>query len=117
MNTYKVIIQLTSGDAMVHKSIIGQIKNLLKYFNMAVMVELVCHGASMPFCLQRNNSFVNEINELILGKVKIVACENMMCSNNVTAADLIEGIQIVPAGIAELVIKQKEGWSYIKAGF
>jgi intracellular sulfur oxidation DsrE/DsrF family protein len=34
----------------------------------------------------------------------------------VEATELIEGIEVVPSGIAELVVLQQEGWSYVKAG-
>ena len=37
-----------------------------------------------------------------------------MKRNNITAAQLIPGIQIVPDGIYEIVTKQHEGWGYIK---
>ena len=37
-----------------------------------------------------------------------------MRSQNLTSTDLIDGVHIVPAGVAELVRKQRAGWAYLK---
>ncbi len=114
---YKAIIQLTSENKKVHLSTIRQVNNLLDYFNGEVEVRIICHGASTPFCLAEDNPFQDEINTLILRRVSIAACQRMLVSNGKTGSDVIAGLEIIPSGIAELVIKQQEGWSYIKAGF
>ncbi|WP_353721250.1 DsrE family protein [Dyadobacter sp. 676] len=116
MKTYKAIIQLTSDDPKVHRSMIRQIGNLFTHLNGAVDVRIVCHGASLPFCLQADNPFAGEIHALIEQRVTIAACRNMLAANGADPARLIEGIEVVPSGIAEIVILQQEGWSYVKAG-
>ncbi|WP_254561994.1 DsrE family protein [Dyadobacter diqingensis] len=117
MNSYKAIIQLTSPEPKVYKSTIRQILNLLDHFNQQVEVKIVCHGASWPFCVTDQNPFSEDIRTLLQKQVKIEVCKNMLDSNNILPDDLIPGIKIIPSGIAELVIRQQEGWSYIKAGF
>lgn len=117
MHAYKAIIQLTSAEPKVYKSTIRQISNLLDYFNDNVQVKIVCHGASGPFCLKDQNPFTAKIVGLLQKNVKINVCNNMLVSNNILPEELISGIEIIPSGIAELVIRQQEGWSYIKAGF
>ncbi|WP_298301978.1 DsrE family protein [Hydrotalea sp.] len=117
METYKAIIQLTSDDENVYKSIIGQIINLKKALTDNVLIEVVCHGRSSAFCLNTNNSYREAIAQLMEEGVDIKVCENMLHANHISAQQLIPGMQTVPAGIAELVIRQHEGWSYVKAGF
>ncbi len=46
--------------------------------------------------------------------VTIVACRNSMRSRNITEDQLIDGVKIVNAGVAEIVRKQAEGWVYLK---
>jgi len=113
---YKAIIQLMSGDAAVIKSTASQINNLLKALNDQVEIELVCHGQSLSFVTNKDDQWTQVISQLLLKNVVIAACENMLNANEKTIADLFPGLQTVPAAIAELVIKQQEGWSYIKAG-
>lgn len=115
--SYKALIQLTSKDELVYKSTIRQINNLLDHLGDSVSVRIVCHGASIGFCRSTGNIFEDDILQMMKRKVLVVACAKMLEGNNITMAELITGIEIIPSGIAELVIKQQEGWSYIKAGF
>jgi intracellular sulfur oxidation DsrE/DsrF family protein len=38
-----------------------------------------------------------------------------MRKHNITKADLLPVAVTVPSGVAELVLKQEQGWSYLKA--
>jgi len=117
MHLYKVVFQLTSNEVDVYKSIISQINNLLNAMPNEVTVEVVCHGRSSSFCVQENNSFIPQIQALVQQGVQIKVCQNMLHANGITPQQLMPQIDIVPAGIAELVKRQHEGWAYIKAGF
>jgi hypothetical protein len=116
MKTYKAIIQLTSDDPKAHRSMIRQIGNLLAHLGETVRVRIVCHGASMPFCIAAGNAFAGDILALLDQHVTVAACHNMLVANRAEPADLIAGIEVIPSGIAELVVLQQEGWSYVKAG-
>ncbi|MEO7488528.1 MAG: DsrE family protein [Ferruginibacter sp.] len=114
---YKAIIQLMSGDDAVIKSTASQINNLQKALNNEVDIELVCHGQSLPFVLNESEKWTIIIRQLLSADVDIVVCENMLKANGKLKTDLFPGINTIPAGIAEIVIKQQQGWSYVKAGF
>ncbi|GGH20732.1 hypothetical protein GCM10007423_01300 [Dyadobacter endophyticus] len=113
---YKAIIQLTSDDRRVYRSMIRQVNNLLDYFSGDIQVRIVCHGASLPFCMAESNVFQSEIQALLLRRVVVVVCHNMLVSNGKSETGLIAGLEIIPSAIADLVIKQQQGWSYVKAG-
>jgi intracellular sulfur oxidation DsrE/DsrF family protein len=48
-------------------------------------------------------------------KVAFKVCAIALKNNNVDKSQLLPGVQIVPDGIHELVMKQQENWGYIKA--
>lgn len=106
-----------SGDDAVIKSTASQINNLQNALNHDVDIELVCHGQSLSFVLNSQRKWTEIIKHLLSNAVEIVACENMLKANDKSANNLFPEIKAVPAAIAEIVIKQQEGWSYIKAGF
>ena len=54
------------------------------------------------------------IDKALADGVKIVACENTMKSMKLTKPDMLSSIGYVPAGVVELVRKQREGWAYIR---
>ncbi|WP_025764580.1 DsrE family protein [Dyadobacter tibetensis] len=114
---YRCIIQLTSSDPKVYKSILRQIENLLLYLPQKITVEMVCHGASSLFCRKDNNPNIDEIMALKKRGVEILVCAKMMEGAKLTEQDLIPTLTIIPSGIGQLVVRQQEGWSYVKAGF
>ena len=114
---YKTVIQLSSGEDAIIKSTVSQIHNLLKDLKNEVEIELVCHGKSISFVTNHQGIWSSVLEDLLSKSVKIVACENMLIANAKSKNDLFDGIETVPAAITELVVKQQQGWSYIKAGF
>lgn len=113
---YKVIIQLSTDAQEVIQSTTVQILNLLQALENNVEVELVCHGSSINFVINSNNQYSAALQKLLAHNIKIYACNNMLLANKKNKSDVYEGIKIVPSAIAEIVIKQQQGWSYIKAG-
>lgn len=84
----------------------------MKWISCLFAMAKVC-----PLYLNEGNKWSDVISDLLLNKVEIVACENMLKANSKSAKDLFPGIKTVLVAIAEIVVKQHEGWSYIKAGF
>ena len=48
--------------------------------------------------------------------VRFAACQRAMRGHNLELKDLVAGTVPVPAGIVEVVLRQEQGWTYIKAG-
>ena len=46
-----------------------------------------------------------------------MGCANTLKARNLTKEALIPEAVAVPSGIGEVIMKQEEGWSYLKAGF
>ena len=46
--------------------------------------------------------------------VRFKACANALRLNGITQDMLLEGVEVVPAGVVELVRLQREGFAYVK---
>jgi hypothetical protein len=115
---HRVVIQLSNGDDSLIRSTGSQIQNLFNAFEGQVQIELVCHGISLPILLKKENHLGDLLEKLIADfHVKILACENMLKANGKSEADLFKGIRLVPSGVAWIVSRQEEGWSYIRAAY
>lgn len=111
---YKVVIQLSSNETLVQKATIGQLNNILNAFTH-IQVELVMNGAGIELVL--NDSGLSNILELQHQKgIQFLVCQNSLNQKNLSANSLLPFIKIVPSALAYLIVKQHEGWSYIKAG-
>jgi intracellular sulfur oxidation DsrE/DsrF family protein len=113
---HHVLFAMTSADESDWHLAMGNIRNLLTGLGQDnTEVEVVAFGPGLH--MVRKPSVVEEdIKALEARGVKFVACENAMRAQKVTVADLLDGTGTVPAGIVEVVTKQEQGWTYIKAG-
>lgn len=111
---HRVLFALTSSDTNDWNLTLGNIANLLKGMPDAE-VEVVAYGGGINF-VKKGSEAEADIKHLEQAHVKFVACHNSMMFNHLTPADLIEGVGVVPSGIVEVVTRQEQGWSYIKAG-
>jgi uncharacterized protein len=112
---HKVVIQLNTADTAAWSGTIGNIKNLQKIWPGAVQIELVAHGKGLDLLVKAKTHLAADVEALAKEGVVFSACENSMKKHNVTKADLLMVAGTVPSGVAELVLKQEQGWSYLKA--
>jgi len=112
-NNLKIVFQLTSGDTILHQTLMNQLKN---YFTVApdLKVEVVCHGGGLSMLVKNSCVVQKEIKSYIDKGVNFVACEFAMKKRKITKDQLIDGASTVTSGVLEIAKKQQEGWSYIK---
>jgi intracellular sulfur oxidation DsrE/DsrF family protein len=113
---HRVLFAMTSPDEADWQLTLNNIRNLIS--GMApetVEIELVAYGPGIAF-LKKDGADAAEIQKLESSHIHFIACGNAMRKQHLEASDLVAGSEIVPAGIVEVVKKQEQGWSYIKAG-
>jgi intracellular sulfur oxidation DsrE/DsrF family protein len=114
--THRVLFALLSGDASDWQVTVGNINNLIKGLAPdEVEIEVVAYSQGLGL-VKNGSSMAKEVADLQEKHVKFVACQNAMRMQHVEAKDLLPGVGMVPAGIVEVVTKQEQGWTYIKAG-
>ncbi|MEY4457391.1 MAG: DsrE family protein [Sediminibacterium sp.] len=113
---HKVIIQLNTADTAAWSSVIGNIKNFQKVWPGHVKIEVVVHGKALNFLVASKTHLSNDIETVSKQGVVFNACENTMNKYGIKKDMLLQIAGTVPSGVAELVIQQENGWSYLKAG-
>jgi uncharacterized protein len=114
---HKVVIQLTSGDTLAWKGVLKNITNLYDIWGDKVKIELVAHGHGVDFLVNGKTTQEARIGELANRGVEFRACENSLKDRKLSKQDVIGAAGTVPSGVAEVVLKEEDGWSYLKAGF
>ena len=113
---HRVLFAMTSSEETDWQLTLNNMRNLIS--GMApetVEIEVVAYGPGIAF-LKKDSVDAAEIQKLESSHVHFVACGNAMRKQHLEASDLIAGSEVVPAGIVEVMRKQEQGWSYIKAG-
>lgn len=113
---HKIIIQLNTADTSAWSSTIGNIKNLQKLWPNNVIVEVVVHGKALDLLVAAKTHLANEVVEMSKTNVQFSACENSMRKHHIDKSELLTIAFTVPSGVAEVILKQEIGWSYLKAG-
>jgi uncharacterized protein len=114
---HKVVIQLTTGDTLAWKAVLKNITHLYETWGDKVQIELVAHGHGVEFLVNGKTTQQARIGELAQKGVEFRACENSLKDRKLTKQDVIRTAGTVPSGVAEVVMKEEDGWSYLKAGF
>ncbi len=113
---HRIVMQLTSGDTLVHKNLMKQFKNMLEAAP-TVRIEVVCHGPGMDLLMSDRSIVPGKVKEFADKGVTFLACDNTIRERQLDPAKVLPDAGHVKAGIIHIVERQEDGWSYIKAGF
>ena len=112
---HRVVFQLSGNDTFVQKSLIRQLNNLIGAMQ-GITVEVVTHSYGIDLLLA-DSPFTKSLKELKALGVDFLACENTLRQEKLDRSGLLDLTGTVPAGLAHIIQRQSEGWSYIKVGF
>lgn len=113
----KIVFDFVKADTADFRLMVLQIKNVLKEDPNTAM-EVVCYGPGLMMLVSDKTNVSKEMEELQKSpNISFVACANTMRRLKVEKSQLVSFAKIIPVAMLELSMRQKEGWSYIKAGF
>jgi uncharacterized protein len=111
---YNIVFDLTTNDTATHQRVIRWINGILTSHPDA-KIEVVFYGKALDMIVKNKSTVAGDIIKLGSDKkVTFAACEHAMQVFNVSKDQLLNGVTTVPDGLYELVIKQAEGYGYIK---
>ncbi len=115
MDKYHVVLHLDEPSKGRAEQVFGNIANLLNDLgDENVEVELLANGGGVRSLVKDSNGLAEQIIVLAKRGVCFTACRNSLDHLNIQPSELLDQIQIVPAGVSELVKKQAQGWAYIR---
>jgi len=113
---HRVVFDVSVNEAESYKTLLRNVSNLKKTFGADnVQIEVVAYSKGLDLFLSKDPELVKVVDSLATeGGVELAACGVTVKARNVTASDLPEKAKVVDSGLAEIVRRQEEGWSYIK---
>ncbi len=111
---YNIVFDLTTSDTGTHQRVIRWVNGILTSHPDA-KIEVVFYGKALDMLVKDKSTVAGDVIKLgTEKKVKFAACEHAMQVFNISKAQLLDGVSTVPDALYELVIKQAEGYGYIK---
>jgi len=114
-NKLSVVWDLSNADTAVQGAVFRQINNA-RVQTPELQIEVVFHGQAVLSLLKEDKSFEARVKSAKEKGVIIAVCNNSLRRLKIDPAQLMPETTVVPSAVVELIVKQSEGWSYLKAG-
>ena len=111
---YRAVIQVVENDTKKWNALFGNIRNVRAELGAGrVDFAVVAIGPGIDM-LKADSLVANRVEEAMAEGVRFVACENTMKAQHVPRDDMMDRIDYVPAGFAEIIRLQQAGWAYLR---
>ena len=113
MHSVRVVFHV--DEAAKWSLVLKNVDNLLPEIDrQASRVEVVANGEAVEFFKTTAPGNSVPAGRLAGAGVLFAACRNALRERGIPESGLWPFVQIVPAGVLELALRQKEGYAYIK---
>lgn len=115
MNKYDLLLHVDKADGSINTAL-GNAANYAaalkgEKFNMV----LVVNAKGVNELLTGSSAISQEkLKRALESGLEIKVCQNALNEHNIKAENLLPQCRIVPAGVVEIVERQREGYAYIK---
>ena len=111
---YNIVFDITTSDTATHQRVIRWINGILTSHPDA-KIEVVFYGKALDMIVKGKSTVSGDVIKLGTGKkVTFAVCEHAMQVFNISKNQLVDGVTTVPDALYELIIKQADGYGYIK---
>jgi hypothetical protein len=109
----RVVIQVSTPDQRMWAQSLNYAENLRELYGKDnVEVEIVALGQGIGV-LKLDSPLATRVADTLKSGVKVVACQVTMRRQKLQKEDMLSDIGYVPAGLGEVIKRQREGWAYI----
>ena len=111
---HKLVIQVSDNDPAKWNLALNNAKNVQDDVGAAnVDIEIVAYGPGIGM-LKLESPSAARVADAIKANIKVIACENTMRTQKITRDDMQSAISYVPAGVTEIMVRQGDGWAYVR---
>ena len=109
-----VVLQVSDDNPKTWSQALNVVKNIQSVYGKdKVDIEVVVFGLGAGM-LKLDSPLANRIDETLATGAQVSMCENTMKGQKLTRDDMYPRIGYVPAGVIEIIEKQKQGWTVIR---
>jgi intracellular sulfur oxidation DsrE/DsrF family protein len=114
---HKVVIQVSNRDPVTQDLALNNAANLLEHYGEGnVSIEIVAYGPGLGLFTDKSTQ-ARKVRILLKHKITLSACSNSIAAiKKKTGKEpvLMDGVGIVPAGVARVVELQEQGYAYVR---
>ena len=109
----RVVVQVSTPETRIWSQALNYIENLQALYGKDnVEIEIVALGWGIGM-LKFDSPLATRVADALKRGASVRACEVTMGRQKLTKEDMLPEIGYVPAGLGQIIKRQKEGWQYI----
>jgi uncharacterized protein len=109
----RVIVQVSTPEPRIWNQALNYVENLQELYGKDnVEIEIIALGWGIGM-LKFDSPLATRVADATKRGAKLTACEVTMGRQKLTKQDMLPDIGYIPAGLGQIIKRQKEGWSYI----
>jgi hypothetical protein len=109
----RVVLQVSTPDPRMWNQALNYVENLRELYGVdQVQIELVALGLGLGV-LKLDSTQATRVADALKAGVQVSACEVTMRRQKLTRDDMLANLGYVPAGLGQIIRRQREGWAYI----
>ena len=115
-NLRKFVFPITKWDRDEINHILGSANNVIKFYGLDnTEVVIVAYSQGIKSLLHHHDVRIEKrVKSLMTYDVEFIACQNTMDTLKIEKKELLDGVEVVTAGIVELIERQLRGYIYIR---
>jgi len=114
VDKHRVVFHVTDADPAKWNIVLNNAGNVQDELGKdKVIIEIVTHGPGINM-LKGESKVTSRLAQAMDRNIGLYACENTMRAANVTKADMYSGISYAASGVAHIIRRQEEGWTYLR---
>ena len=114
-NPRQIVLALNNNDENAVNNILFNVVNIQKFYGQEnVEIAVVGYGAGVRNFLTGDSKVADRIQSLVMYDVQFIACGNTLNAIGRKSEELIDGVDLVTAGLPEIVERQLRGWIYLR---
>jgi intracellular sulfur oxidation DsrE/DsrF family protein len=111
---HRVVFQVSDNDPKKWNLALNNVKNLqVDLGRDSVDIEVVIYGPGLGM-VRFDSEVAGRVAEALASGSRITVCENTMNALKLTKDDMLPNLSYVPAGVTEIMLKQEQGYAYIR---
>lgn len=115
-NPRKFIFPITTWDKKEVNHVLGSVNNVIKFYGVDNSeVVIVAYSQGIKTLLKNHDKNIEKrVKSLMTYDVEFIACQNTMTTLKIDKKELLDDVEVVTAGIVELIERQLRGYIYIR---
>ena len=120
VNPRKFVFPITTANEEEISHVLSSVSNVVKFYGVDKCdVVVVAYSKGIKALLKEPKFFDKDIQKrlksvMMYDSVEFIACNNTMKTYNIQEKELLKDVEVVTAGIVEIIERQLGGYIYVR---